>query len=109
MWRPITDPAWQIAAYIGAIVWETVTGLVLATAVMERLRGHRPERGRWLSTLGLVMVLALFLVGFVVGGGWFQMWRSTAWNGLEPASRNTVFALFTLVLLHIRPHTGTTA
>ena len=102
MWRAITDPAWQDAAYIGVIVWEVVTGLVLAAAVVQRLHGRRPERGLWLSTLGLVMTLALFLVGFVViGGEWFQMWRSTAWNGLDPAFRNTVVALLTLVLLHL--------
>jgi predicted small integral membrane protein len=29
------------------------------------------------------------------------MWRSTAWNGLDPAFRNTVIALVTLVLVHL--------
>jgi predicted small integral membrane protein len=29
------------------------------------------------------------------------MWRSTAWNGLDPAFRNCVLALVTLVLLHL--------
>jgi predicted small integral membrane protein len=37
----------------------------------------------------------------VVGGEWFQMWRSTAWNGLDPAFRNTVIALATVVLVYL--------
>jgi predicted small integral membrane protein len=101
MWRAVTDPTWQNVAYLGVIAWEVLTGLVLAAAVVVRLRGRHVERGRWLATLGLVMVLALFLVGFIViGGEWFQMWRSTSWNGLDPAFRNTVFAMVTLVLVH---------
>ena len=110
MWRAVTDPAWQNAAYVGVIAWEVLTGLVLAAAVAVRLRGRDPERGlRW-ATVGLVMVLALFLVGFIViGGEWFQMWRSTAWNGLDPAFRNTVVALLTLVLLQLGGHKARTA
>jgi predicted small integral membrane protein len=37
------------------------------------------------------MTLALFIGGFiVVGGEWFQMGRSTPWNGLDPAFPNAV-------------------
>jgi predicted small integral membrane protein len=40
--------------------------------------------------------------GFVtVGGEWFQMWKSTAWNGLDPAFRNSVLALAGLILIHM--------
>jgi predicted small integral membrane protein len=111
MWRAITDPAWQNAVYIGVIAWEAAAALVLATAVAIRLRGHDHdhdhERGLWLATAGLAMMTALFLVGFIViGGEWFQMWRSTAWNGLDPAFRNTVLALVTLFVLHLKPVPG---
>jgi predicted small integral membrane protein len=34
-------------------------------------------------------------------GEWFQMWRSVEWNGLEPAFRNSVLAIFGLVLVHL--------
>jgi predicted small integral membrane protein len=48
------------------------------------------------------MLVVLFFGGFIViGGEWFQMWRSTAWNGLDPAFRNTVLALITLVLVNL--------
>jgi predicted small integral membrane protein len=36
----------------------------------------------------------------VICGEWYQMWRSTTWNGLDPAFRNTVIALVTL-LVHL--------
>ncbi|MCE3556489.1 DUF2165 domain-containing protein [Pseudonocardia sp. RS11V-5] len=102
MWRAVTDPGLQTAAYVGVIVWELAAGLVLAAAVVVRLRGRHPAHGLWLSTAGLMMVLVLFLGGFIVmGGEWFQMWRSTAWNGLDPAFRNTMVAMVTLVLLHL--------
>jgi predicted small integral membrane protein len=40
--------------------------------------------------------------GFItIGGEWFQMWRSVEWNGLEPAFRNSVLAIFGLVLVHL--------
>lgn len=58
MWRAITDPGLQNAAYIGLIVWEVATGLVLAAAAVVRLRGQDPEQGLRLATIGLVMAAA---------------------------------------------------
>ena len=104
MWRAITAPGLQTAAYVGVIGWEAVTALVLVAAVVlwVRERGTAQPTARVVSTAGLLMVLALFFGGFiVVGGEWFQMWRSTAWNGLDPAFRNSVLALIPLVLLHL--------
>jgi predicted small integral membrane protein len=85
-------------------VWETLTALVLGTAVVRWVRGRGTSyrAARALSTVGPLMLVALFLGGFIViGGEWFQMWRSTAWNGLDPAFRNTVIALVALVLVHL--------
>ena len=104
MWRAITDPGLQTAAYVGVILWEAATALVLGAAVVLWIRERDAARptARFASTVGLLMILVLFFGGFiVVGGEWFQMWRSTAWNGLDPAFRNTVLALVTLVLLHL--------
>jgi predicted small integral membrane protein len=48
------------------------------------------------------MIVVLFMGGFItIGGEWFQMWRSVEWNGLEPAFRNSVLAIFGLVLVHL--------
>jgi predicted small integral membrane protein len=104
MWRAITDPTLQNAAYVGVIAWETLTAVVLGAAAVRwvRDRGTSLRTAYALSTVGLLMIIALFFGGFIViGGEWFQMWRSTAWNGLDPAFRNTVLALVTLVLLNL--------
>ncbi|MGH8775626.1 MAG: DUF2165 family protein [Jiangellaceae bacterium] len=44
----------------------------------------------------------LFGLRFItIDGEWFSMWRSSEWNGLEPALRNVIVAAFTLVLVHM--------
>lgn len=105
MWRAITDPViWNIA-YIGVIVWESLTAIVLIVGVVMFFRGflgHGFVAARVWSSIGLTMIILLFVGGFItVGGEWFQMWRSTAWNGLDPAFRNSVIAGLGLVLLHL--------
>jgi predicted small integral membrane protein len=105
MWRAITLPAVQTVAYLCIIVWEGVTAIVLLSATALWLRARRLRQfdvpRRW-STLGFLMLVILFLGGFItIGGEWFQMWRSVEWNGLDPAFRNAVLALFGLVLLHL--------
>lgn len=103
--RAITNPAIQDIAYIGMIVWELLASIVLLWAVYLWLAARRTRRfdnARRMSTIGLLMIIALFMVGFLtVGGEWFEMWRSVAWNGNEPAFRNSVLALFGVVLCHI--------
>lgn len=105
IWRAVDSPTIQLLAYIGVIVWETATALVLLWATVLWIKGLRgagfdPAR-RW-STVGLVMILLLFFGGFIaIGGEWFQMWKSVEWNGLEPAFRNSVLALLALVLCYL--------
>jgi predicted small integral membrane protein len=105
MWRSLSDPTVWNVAYIGVIVWESLAAVVLLVACATWLRafasGSSFDRARALSSIGLLMIIALFFGGFIaVGGEWFQMWRSTAWNGLEPAFRNSVLAGVTLILIH---------
>lgn len=104
MWRAITNSTVQNIAYIVLIAWESATALVLIAAVVawirERGTGYRVARS--LSTIGLLMLLLLFMGGFIaIGGEWFQMWKSTAWNGLDPAFRNSVIAMIALVIVHL--------
>ncbi len=108
MWRAIINETLQNIAYAGIIRWEWATvGVLLAAAVSwigERDGGYRLARA--LSAYGLVMALLLFVGGFIViGGEWFQMWRSASWNGLEPAFRNSALAMLGLVLIHL-PSSG---
>lgn len=104
-WRAIESPLIQNVAYIGVIIWETLTAVVLLASVWLWLRAAKTrsfDAPRRLATIGLLMILILFMGGFItVGGEWFQMWRSVEWNGLEPAFRNSVLAAFGLVLIHL--------
>lgn len=104
MWRAITNPALQNIAYVCIIALESATALVLIAAIVQwiRERGTAYPTARALSTLGLLMLLLLFMGGFIaIGGEWFQMWKSTAWNSLDAAFRNSVLALVTLVVVHL--------
>jgi predicted small integral membrane protein len=104
MWRAITSPVIQNIAYVALIAWEVATAVVLIVAVVLwiRERGRGFVRARRLSSIGLGMLLLLFFGGFIVAGGeWFQMWTSTAWNGEDPAFRNSVLALLALVVIHL--------
>jgi predicted small integral membrane protein len=91
MWRAITSPALVTVVYVAIIVWETVAALVLiaATVAWVRAFGGRPAvTARRLSSVGWLMWIALFGGGFVaIGGEWFQMWQSRAWNGQEGSFR----------------------
>lgn len=106
IWRAITDPVLWNVAYVGVIVWESVAAIVLVIAVVVWVRSFATrgsfDAARAASSVGLLMIVALFFAGFItVGGEWFNMWRSSAWNGLDPAFRNSVLAAITLVLIHV--------
>ena len=108
MWHAVANPTAHYIGYIGVIAWESLAAVILTAAAagwFRSLRTGSPARARSLATVGLVMVVILFFGGFtVVGGEWFQMWRSTAWNGLDPAFRNATLALFGLVLIYLPDH-----
>ncbi|MEU5426359.1 DUF2165 domain-containing protein [Streptomyces olivoreticuli] len=103
MWRAITDHALQDIAYVAIIVWETVAALVLITGTALWVRGPAARRAaRRVTTVGLVMILLLFGMGFIaIGGEWFAMWQSAKWNGLQAAERNFVVAGLVLLLIHL--------
>ncbi|MEU3597698.1 DUF2165 domain-containing protein [Streptomyces sp. NPDC006798] len=109
MWRAVESRTVADIAYVAIIVWETLTAAVLLLAAGYWARGLRRggdrRRARRASTLGLLMVVLLFGLGFVViGGEWFQMWQSSDWNGLEPAGRNVMIAAFGLVIVQLSGH-----
>jgi predicted small integral membrane protein len=105
MWRAIEADWVHHLAYIGVIIWESAAAIVLLCSLWAWLRASRTrsfDLARRLRTIGLAMILVLFMGGFIaIGGEWFQMWRSTSWNGLEPAFRNSVLAAFGIVLMHL--------
>ena len=105
MGRAITNETLITIAYVGVIIWESIAALVLMFATFLWIKSSKTKlyfSARKFSTIGLLMIVILFMGGFItIGGEWFQMWRSVEWNGLEPAFRNSVLAILGLVLVHL--------
>jgi predicted small integral membrane protein len=52
---------------------------------------------------GIIIGILIWFVGFeVIGGEWFAMWQSAAWNGLAAAERILSFLALILILLHLK-------
>ncbi|MEU1593875.1 DUF2165 domain-containing protein [Streptomyces sp. NPDC005708] len=100
MWRAVTSHAWEDAAYVAIIVWESLAALLLIAASFLWARRH--PRARQLSTVGMLMLLLLFGAGFIaIGGEWFAMWQSKTWNGLDAATRVVVLCGVVLLVTHL--------
>lgn len=103
MWRAMNHPAWHTVFYCTIIAWEFVTmilcwwgGLRLAISLKENTKVFR-QAGN-VAIAGLTLSLLMWLVAFLsVGGEWFLMWQSKAWNGQEAAFR--MFTVVGIVLL----------
>jgi predicted small integral membrane protein len=104
LWRAITNPGLQTAAYLSIIAWEVLCAVVGAVAAILLLANiGEPSRFRAaipLAVIGLTMVMLLFGAGFIViGGEWFLMWQSKIWNGTESAFRYFSIAGLTVLVL----------
>ncbi len=103
MWRAIQSPWFQKGWYDGIIAWEAVAMVLCWVGTVRMLRELRGpiaafhKAGR-VAVAGLTVGLLLWLVAFLsIGGEWFLMWQSQAWNGQEAALR--MFAVTGIVLL----------
>jgi predicted small integral membrane protein len=103
MWRALNQPAWHTAFYLSIIAWEFATMVLCwwgAVRLAQALRGTAVAFGRAkrISIFGLTLALLMWLVAFLtVGGEWFLMWQSHAWNGQEVAVR--MFMVIGIILL----------
>ena len=106
IYRRVTSPALWRAAYGLIILGEGLTGLGLGLGTLAMLRQLRAAAARFNRSKRLIVVGATigFLVWFfgfmVVGGEWFQMWQSAAWNGQEPAFRFYLTILAVLIFVN---------
>jgi len=108
MYRSIANPLLYHTAYIGIIVLEAAMAACCATGswrLWKNLKREAPvfhAAKNW-GIAGIVIGIGIWFVGFeVIGGEWFSMWQSPAWNGLAAAQRVLGFLMFTLLLLHLR-------
>jgi predicted small integral membrane protein len=114
MWRSISSPAFDTAFYWSIIAWEIVTGILLWWGIVRIARAFRQpatffNAAKSTAVLALMLSLLMWLVAFLcVGGEWFLMWQSRAWNGEEAAFRN--FAAIGIAFLAlIQPDTDAQA
>ena len=105
MWRAIHSPAIHTLFYLTIIAWEIVTCLLLWWGMVRLIRAQRGparefDQAKTVSLSGLALSLLMWLVAFLtVGGEWFLMWQSLAWNGQTAAARDfTVVGIVFLIL-----------
>lgn len=104
MWRAIGWAPLHHFVYALIITAELAVGVLAAlSAVGMLLARHRPDSFRQAKALGvgaLTLGIMLWLVGFeVIGGEWFLMWQSRAWNAQDAAFRFVV--VLGLVLIFV--------
>ena len=105
MWRAINSPVWHSVFYLTIIAWETVTmilcwwgGFLMARALHQSATVFNQAKRVAISalTIGLLMWFVVFLS---IGGEWFLMWQSKAWNGQDAAFR--MFTVIGITLLFV--------
>jgi predicted small integral membrane protein len=105
MWRAINTPWIHTAFYLSIIAWEFVTMILCWWGGVRLARGFRTSdaefhRSKTVAIAALTVGLLQWLVAFLsIGGEWFLMWQSKAWNGQDAAFRNFVVVGIVLLLL----------
>jgi predicted small integral membrane protein len=103
-WRAITDPRIAALGYRLIIAWEALTAAILLYAAARMAAAARDPTHfvatKPIAVLGLTFGLLLYGLGFmVVGGEWFAMWQSQAWNGVPSAARFIMMIGLTLLIV----------
>jgi len=104
-YRSITQDGFHHAAYIFIIALETAIAYFLITSAIQMFLKLKGDKEKFNSSkknayIGISLGIVLWFVGFtVLGGEWFSMWQSAAWNGLDPADRITTFFMLTYLAL----------
>lgn len=106
LYRRVTSPALWNAAYGLIIAGEGLTGLGLGVAAFALLRHCRSpaadfNRSKRFVYVGASLGFLVWFFGFMaIGGEWFQMWQSEAWNGQQPAFRFYLTILAMLIFVN---------
>lgn len=105
MGRAIHAPWAHLAFYLVIIAWETGVALLGWWGAARLLRARTAPAAQFdaaksVAITALTASLLLWLVAFLaVGGEWFLMWQSAAWNGQQAAFRS--FTIAAIVLLFV--------
>jgi predicted small integral membrane protein len=105
MWHAINSPSIHTLFYITIIAWESVTMILCWWGGIQLARNLKApattfHQTKNIAIAGLTLSLLMWFVAFLtIGGEWFLMWQSKAWNGQEAAFR--MFTVVGIVLLFL--------
>ncbi len=105
MWRAVNESWLHLSFYLGIIGWEMVIVVLNWWGVAALYRQLRSSAEAFNEAKGVAMAavalgMLLWMGAFItVGGEWFLMWQSRAWNGQEAAFRMFVIAAIVLFLI----------
>lgn len=103
MWRAINTPLVHTLFYLSIIMWEMLTMVLCWWGGMRLVRACKSttvefQQAKSVAVCALTLGLLMWFVAFLsVGGEWFLMWQSRAWNGQDAAFR--MFTVIGIVLL----------
>ena len=112
IWRALSSRSVHLVFYWSIIAWEFVTMVLAWWGFVNLFRALRMPASDYIAAkrvavAALTLSLLMWLVAFLdVGGEWFLMWQSHAWNGQAEAFRMFVIVGFVLLLL-LQPDTDT--
>ncbi|OAI31785.1 hypothetical protein A1351_00075 [Methylosinus sp. R-45379] len=93
MSRAILSDTLQRLFYAGIIATELAYGALCLYGALRLFGARKGDAARFETAKqwaigGLALGFALYFFGFmIIGGEWFQMWRSVDWNFQQPAFR----------------------
>lgn len=105
LWRHIDLPALHTAFYLSIIVTESAIATLCWWGSARLLRNLKEpaatfQQSKSIAITALTLACILWLVAFLsIGGEWFLMWQSRAWNGQDAAFR--MFTVCALVLFYL--------
>jgi len=107
-YRSINNPFFFHAGYVFIIVMEMLMAVCCLKGSWLLFKNLRNDTAifhaskNW-AVAGILVGIIIWFAGFeVVGGEWFAMWQSPAWNGLGSAERIVSFLVLVLILLHLK-------
>jgi predicted small integral membrane protein len=107
-YRSINNPFLFHAGYIIIILMEMIMAFCCIKGCLRMYKNLKKEAvvfyasKNW-AVAGIIVGTIIWFFGFeVIGGEWFAMWQSSAWNGLAAAERIVSFLVLILILLHLK-------
>lgn len=107
-YRHINNPFLFHAVYVFIILMEVLMSFCCLRGSWQLFKNLKSDPAifhaskNW-AVAGLIIGIIVWFFGFeVIGGEWFAMWQSPAWNGLGSAERIVSFLFLTLILLHFK-------